>query len=62
MPQIEERTITRVGGASLMVTLPKPWCRFYGLQAGDKVVMVTNGDVRITPKRRKRLKSKTGRR
>lgn len=45
-----------------MVTLPKPWCRFYGLQAGDKVVMVTNGDVCITPKRRKRLKPKTGRR
>jgi antitoxin component of MazEF toxin-antitoxin module len=54
MPQIEERTISRVGGSSLMVTLPKSWCRFNKLNPGDKVLVVTNGEIRIAPKKRNR--------
>jgi len=53
MPQIEERTITRVGLNSLMVTLPLAWCRFNGLRPGDKVLVKSNGRIIITPKRRK---------
>jgi phosphate uptake regulator len=54
MPQIEERTISKVGGSSLMVTLPKGWLRFHRIKAGDKVEVVSNGELRIRPKRKAR--------
>ena len=50
--QIEERTISKVGGASLMVTLPKGWLRYMGIKPGDTVEVITNGDVIIRPKRK----------
>jgi len=50
--QIEERTISKVGSASLMVTLPKGWLRYMGIKAGDIVEVVTNGEVIIRPKRK----------
>lgn len=50
--QIEERTISRVGGASLMVTLPKGWLRYMGIKPGDTVEVITNGEVIIRPKRK----------
>lgn len=52
MPQVEERTISKVGESSLMVTLPKGWLRFHGLQAGDKVLVRTNGKLTIEPLKR----------
>jgi AbrB family looped-hinge helix DNA binding protein len=51
--QIEERTVLRVGGSSLMVTLPKGWLRCMGIKAGDKVEVITNGEIVIRRKRRK---------
>jgi len=51
--QIEERTVLRVGGCSLMVTLPKGWLRYMGIKAGDKVDVITNGEIIIRQKRRK---------
>jgi phosphate uptake regulator len=48
--QIEERTVSKVGGSSLMVTLPKGWCRFHGLGPGSKVLVTSNGELRIRPK------------
>ena len=51
--QIEERTVSRVGGNSLMVTLPKGWLRYMGIKAGDKVEIITNGEIIIRQKRRK---------
>ena len=50
MPTVEERTVSRVGSGSLMVTLPKGWLRYHGLGPGDKVEVITNGEVRIRPK------------
>ena len=50
--QIEERTITRVGRSSLMVTLPKGWLRYMGLKSGDKVEVITNGEIIIRPKQK----------
>ena len=35
---------------SLMVTLPKSWLRFYRLGAGDKVLLISNGEIRVKPK------------
>ena len=51
--QIEERTVLKVGGSSLMVTLPKGWLRYMGIKAGDKVDIITNGEIIIRRKRRK---------
>jgi AbrB family looped-hinge helix DNA binding protein len=50
--QIEERTVSKVGGASLMVTLPKGWIRYMGIKPGDTVEVITNGEVIIRPKRK----------
>jgi len=50
--QIEERTLTKVGGNSLMVTLPKGWLRYMGLKPGDKVEVISNGDITIRPKQK----------
>jgi len=58
MGQIEQRTISRVGGSSLMVTLPKGWCRFHGLRAGSKVLVTTNSELRVRPKLKSRRQSR----
>ena len=50
--QIEERTVLRVGGCSLMITLPKGWLRYMGIEAGDKVDVITNGEIIIRQKRK----------
>lgn len=50
--QIEERTVSKVGGASLMVTLPKGWLRYMGIKQGDTVEVITNGELIIRPKRK----------
>ena len=47
MAQIEERTVSRVGSGSLMVTLPRGWLRFHHLKAGDKVDVISGRDLRI---------------
>ena len=52
MSQIENRTVSKVGGSSLMVTLPKGWIRYMGIKPGDTVEVITNGEVVIRPKRR----------
>jgi AbrB family looped-hinge helix DNA binding protein len=57
--QIEERTVSKVGGSSLMVTLPKGWIRYMGIKPGDKVEVITNGEVIIRPKRKSQRQSKS---
>ena len=49
MPQQEYRTISRIGYSSMMITLPKGWLRFHRLQPGDKVEVITNGELHIRP-------------
>ncbi|MCE4624640.1 MAG: AbrB/MazE/SpoVT family DNA-binding domain-containing protein [Desulfurococcales archaeon] len=41
--QISRRRIQRLGGSSLIITLPKSWIRKYGLQPGDEVIVVDEG-------------------
>ncbi len=57
MGQLEQRTVTKVGSGSLMVCLPLGWARFHNLKAGDKVQVVTNGEIRIRPLRRPRRRA-----
>jgi antitoxin component of MazEF toxin-antitoxin module len=47
--QIIERTITKVGSGSLVVVLPKGWLKWHSLQPGDKVQVITNGELRVRP-------------
>jgi AbrB family looped-hinge helix DNA binding protein len=51
--QIEERTISKVGGSSLMVTLPKGWLRYMGIKPGDTVEVITNGEITIRPQQKR---------
>jgi len=44
MPHKETRTILQIGN-SVCVTLPKPWVEYFHLKTGDKVTVVSNGDL-----------------
>jgi bifunctional DNA-binding transcriptional regulator/antitoxin component of YhaV-PrlF toxin-antitoxin module len=54
MPTIEERKAISLGGKSLLVVLPKPWVDYYGVKAGDILELVTNGVLKVRPKRKSR--------
>jgi len=48
--QISKRRIQRLGGSSLIITLPKSWIRKFGLSAGDEVLVVDEGThLRVMP-------------
>lgn len=47
---VMRRRIQRLGGSSLIITIPKSWARKIGLKVGDDVVIVNEGDhLRIYP-------------
>ena len=52
MPISEERMIYRVGKSSLAITLPRNWLRYFGLGAGDTVVITGNRDLTIHPRKK----------
>lgn len=49
LPHEERRKIIAVGTTSYAVILPKSWCRFYGLTSKDKVLVISDGNVQISP-------------
>lgn len=49
MGQICERSLMKMGNGGLVVSIPSGWARYYGLSAGDKVEVVSNG--KTLPKR-----------
>jgi bifunctional DNA-binding transcriptional regulator/antitoxin component of YhaV-PrlF toxin-antitoxin module len=49
MPQKENRKIIRIGKTSMGIILPKAWLRYFALNAGDKVEVITNGSVTVKP-------------
>ena len=44
------RKIIRIGHSSLAVIIPRNWLRYYNLQHGDQVDVLTNGSIQIKPK------------
>lgn len=63
MPTLVERTVIDMGQGSYIITLPKPWLRYFGIQPGDKLEIETNGDLIIRRPKRKRIrreKDRTG--
>ena len=49
MPQRENRKIIKIGNTSLGVILPKAWLRYFSLNAGDEIEIVSNGHIVIKP-------------
>jgi len=49
IPQIERRKIVRIGKTSLGVILPKPWLRYFSLDAGDEIEVLSNGSITVKP-------------
>lgn len=57
MPHKEIRKLIKIGGGSLGLTLPKPWCRFFKLDETDNVEVISNGKIVITPMKKKKMKA-----
>lgn len=55
MPTLVERTVIDMGQGSYIITLPKPWLRYFKIQPGDKLEIETDGDLIIRRPRRKRI-------
>lgn len=53
MPTISERSLMRMGDGGLVLTIPKSWAQYYKLKPGDKVEVVTNGILKVRPKRKR---------
>ncbi|GAH73943.1 unnamed protein product [marine sediment metagenome] len=51
MPHKETRKLVRIGEVSVGVTLPVGWLRYFNLKAGDKVEVISNGDIVIKRKK-----------
>lgn len=55
MPTLVERTVIDMGQGSYIITLPKPWLRYFGIQPGDKLEIETDGDLIIRRPRCKKI-------
>jgi len=49
MPTLTKRKLIAMGDGGLVVTVPKAWRDFYGLRAGDVVIVVADGELLIRP-------------
>ena len=47
-----------MGQGGLVVTVPKAWRDYYKLKPGDVVTVIANGELRISPYRRRNAKAK----
>jgi bifunctional DNA-binding transcriptional regulator/antitoxin component of YhaV-PrlF toxin-antitoxin module len=50
MPTLMIRKLIAMGEGGLVVTVPKAWWSYYGLKAGDEVIVIANGELTIQPK------------
>jgi len=58
MPTLVERSVIDMGQGSYVMTLPRAWVRYFGIKPGDKLEVVTNGELRVRPKRKSRRQTK----
>lgn len=54
MASLSVRSLIRMGAGGLVVVIPKAWARSYGLQPGDKVVVIANGKLVVKPLKRRK--------
>jgi AbrB family looped-hinge helix DNA binding protein len=60
MPTLQQRSVIDMGQGSYVITLPKPWLRYFGIQPGDKLEIETDGDLIIRRPKRKRQNQRRG--
>jgi len=53
MPTMTERSLMRMGHEGLVMTIPKSWARYHKLQAGDRLIVITDGKLIVKPKPRR---------
>ena len=60
MPIKKVRRLVKLGASTTVISLPKGWLNFYRLKPGDWLEVETNGngDLRMRPLRRKKIKIK----
>lgn len=61
VPTLNERILHKLGSrGSVVVAIPQDWLRYYGLNPGDTVEVIADGDITIRPlKRQKNVKTET---
>ena len=52
MPTLNERSVINLGQGCYVITLPKDWIRYFGIKPGDKLQVISNGELRIFPPKR----------
>jgi bifunctional DNA-binding transcriptional regulator/antitoxin component of YhaV-PrlF toxin-antitoxin module len=57
VPNIYDRSVINLGQGSYVITLPKAWLRYFGIKPGDKLEIISNGELRILPLKPKGSKS-----
>lgn len=53
MPTLVERSLFKIGGG-FAITLPKSWVRYYELNPGDKLEIISNDDLIVRVKKKVR--------
>ena len=48
MPQKTERSLMKMG-SNLIITLPKGWTDFWGIEKGEKVEVISDGILLVIP-------------
>ncbi len=49
MPTLAKRKLIKFGESGLVLTVPKPWARYYGFKPGDKVEIVADVELVVRP-------------
>ena len=52
MPNLVERSVIDMGQGSYIITLPKPWVRYFGIKPGEKLEIISNGELIIRRKKK----------
>ena len=53
MPNLVERSVIDMGQGSYIITLPKPWVRYFGIKPGEKLEVISNGELIIRRKKKR---------
>jgi len=53
MPTLVERSVIDMGQGSYVITLPKPWVRYFDIRPGDKLEVISNGELIIRRKKKR---------
>ena len=58
MPNLVERSVIDMGQGSYIITLPKPWVRYFGIKPGEKLEVISNGELIIRRKKKQASRRK----